>query len=766
MNNLSKPKLVFFRWIREGLPNFIRLHLCEQVKCLSAFFEVTVIDYDCDYAEICDKHQPDLALFESGVYAGKREIRNISAHRNIPRLGFCNADSFCGSRDAFFSDMEHWDIEYFFSISVSFAEYTPEIADRLFVWPNFADTDLYRDYGEHKVVPVLITGSQSSLYPWRNKIRRIVPEYFPSLICPHFGWNSEQMTLRMIYGEQYARMLNASKVIPACGTIAKDIVRKHFEIPACRACLLTERSPALEAAGFIDMQNCIFADETDVLEKLDYLFRHPDELERITDSGYQLVQSRHGLQQRNQIVQWYDLHKALKPDQKIVQNSPFEPLAVVDKSTGATNRHIIGNGLDRVLLRSGDEKLRAGKYDEAKALYLGCLNYYPHIPEAQLRLTLCNLCMGNAEEALHWIVQPIKATLDYYLACDPDPVEWACFIITLLCRGELDKAANRADQFACLHHPELDRTRWVVNLLAGGGNKYSETIVVQSRNRISVHRLPVRTMDDWIENLCVMLGACRQTHLAKTLRNCVSSENESMDFELWARMLRNNIKPDAACKAAIPFSKTIAEPCHVKQFRRVKDAVTTIIRMPLHFLERKIGYFLPYRYSLMKTDEFYRAIQKLVREENIKVVTIIGATAGEGSTEALLAGIRENRMKPTVICVNKPTRGFNLLKRRLSMDSYFIFCNSSTEAVKQERGFAFFDVAMIDGSSENGIDAYEEVYGSGFILLDDINGYENHKNFRRLHADPSYTIMAQNISHNNGYAIFKKMTRPESDGFN
>src|SRR5689334_9104787 len=69
-----KPRLVFFQWNHQYLPLFLQLHMQQHVKCLAEFFEVTVISKDCDYIEICDKYQPDLALFESGYesYISKR----------------------------------------------------------------------------------------------------------------------------------------------------------------------------------------------------------------------------------------------------------------------------------------------------------------------------------------------------------------------------------------------------------------------------------------------------------------------------------------------------------------------------------------------------------------------------------------------------------------------------------------------------------------------------------------------------------------------
>ena len=118
-----------------------------------------------------------------------------------------------------FSDMEHWGIETFFSICTTAAEYTPEIADNLFVWPNFIDSDIYRDYDRTKIIPVMVTGQVQSLYPWRQKINKLISEHYPSLICPHFGY--EQASYRMLCGEQYARVMNASFFVPTCGTLVK-----------------------------------------------------------------------------------------------------------------------------------------------------------------------------------------------------------------------------------------------------------------------------------------------------------------------------------------------------------------------------------------------------------------------------------------------------------------------------------------------------------------------------------------------------------------
>lgn len=529
MEKIAKPKLIFFQWNNKGVSKFVLLHRQQHIKCLSEFFEVIVINEDCDYQQICDKYQPDLTLFESGVNyrcCQRLDIKNTHTYAEIPKLGFHNGDSWCEARSGFLSDMEHWGIKTFFSICITTAEHTPEIAENLFVWPNFIDPDIYQDYAQTKVIPLLITGRQHPLYPWRERINKIVTQYYPSLICPHLGYDDERATSRMMYGKQYARTINSSWFVPTCGSVEKEVVRKHFEIPASKSCLITEKTLSVETAGFIDMQNCVFADESNILDKLDYLFQHLDKLESITNAGYQLVHSRHTLKQRDQIFQWFNLYKNLKSTQKIVQTNPFEPLTVAEKLPEIKNSHIIGNGLIIKLLGQGDEKLWFGQYEEAETLYLKCLNYISWMPEPKLRLTLCNLYKGKAETALSWIIQPIKYTLEDYQAIDPDPVEWAYFVISLLCGGKFNEAIIRANQFPSLCHPELDRTRWVINYLQSKGEKVSKPHSQLSKSRYSTHQIPYRSLADWIHHLCIMLESCQQLKFAERLTDLVSSEGQ------------------------------------------------------------------------------------------------------------------------------------------------------------------------------------------------------------------------------------------------
>ena len=513
MKQQAKPKLLFFMFLRAGLPSFVHLHLRQHVTCLSQFFDVSVIAEGCDYGRACEQYEPDVTLFHSGIYVGKRRMTNLSAHPKIPRLGLCDCDAYCETREVFVSDMARWGVETFFTLSVSLASYTPSFRDNLFVCPNSVDPSLYRNYGLPKVIPILFTGSRARHYPWRTGVNQILSERYPVLQCPHFGWFDHRASSGMLSGEPYARMLNAAVMAPTCGTIANEVVRKHFEIPACNTCLVTQRSAGLEAAGFRDRVNCVFAEESDVLETVGWLFENEEELERITRAGHALVHAQHTIAARDQIYQWYLLNRQLKPGEKIVQKGPFSPLAIVERSSGTRNGQVESGGLDRLLLARGDERLLTGDYDAAEACYRQCLNYHP-MPEPKLRMALCLLYKGQPQIALRALVDQMDSLRNGFGLIEPDPVEWAYLIVALLCAGKLRKAVRRSAWYRNMHHFELDRVRFVVRVLGGMERCRARG---EYEQRISVHQMPERDMEAWLGELCKILRTCGQESMAETL---------------------------------------------------------------------------------------------------------------------------------------------------------------------------------------------------------------------------------------------------------
>ena len=776
MENVTKPKLVFFRSKPDHtVVNFVLLHRQQQVKCLSEFFNVTVINEDCDYQQICEKYEPDLALFESGVNnqdIHRLNIKNPHTHPMIPKIGFHNGDPWCEARTGFLSDMDEWGIETFFSISCTIAEHMPEIADNLFVWPNFIDADIYRDYQLPKTIPVLITGGVSPLYPWRQRVSKLVTQHFPSLICPHGGYIRSRSAPLMLYGEEYSRLINTSWLVPTCGTLAKEILRKHFEIPGSKSCLVTEESPALKAAGFVDQQNCVFADEQDVLDKLDYLFHNQDKLERITDAGYNLVHSRHTLKRRDQILQWFNLYKKLQPNQKIIQNNPFDSLTIVEKSSGIKSLPFVADGLDISLLQQGDHELWAGQYEQAEITYIKCFNYMSRKPETKFKLSLCNLYKGNVTAARNWIFQPIQYNLADYKASKPDPVEWAYYAIMLLCLGKLNEAQECVNHFPSLNHPELNRTRWVVNFLVNGEN------IVDSQHQLdlpkqhySIHQLPHRSFEEWIKELCKMLNACGQEELAERLTSSISLKTLSV---------KKKILKQPQLTGFSLFPPRIQYPFHLSFFMKLwflhlrkQLKLKPKILSLLNYLELRLGYFLPYSLSEIRNDEFFYEIQKLVEEEDVEKILIIGASAGKASTEAIMAGIRGKQNGIAVFCLNTNKPQFTKLKNLYINSSWVKFYRVSSSSlspneienmirdITQENKVISFDLILIDGDECNfNVDLSGKLSGARYVLLNGIGIPEHCKNHCDLLMNSSYKLVCQNPCLRRGYSIFKKDLSP------
>lgn len=214
----------------------------------------------------------------------------------------------------------------------------------------------------------------------------------------------------------------------------------------------------------------------------------------------------------------------------------------------------------------------------------------------------------------------------------------------------------------------------------------------------------------------------------------------------------------------------------------------------------------------IKNDEFYTLIKKISEEEDIKTVLEIGSSSGEGSTEALVTGLRNNPNQPVLFCMEVSKPRFTELQKRYQNDSFVKCYNISSvsleqfpdgneiiefynkistnlnhyplaqvlgwlnqdieylknhdvsengiKKIKQENNIEYFDWVLIDGSEFTGKVEFAEVYGAKIIALDDINSFKNYQNWKRLSTDPNYALVAQNLHVRNGYAVFQRQTTP------
>lgn len=509
-NASGRPRLAFFRPNRLDLPAFIQQHFDEHVRCLEFFFDVVVIEENCDYDEVCGRLQADLALFESGVYVrADRRISNTHRHPSIPKVGLVNADAYCLTRSVFLSDMDAWGVEKFFTISMALPSRVPHLRDRLFVWPNFADTRRFRTFPGGKQTPVLFAGSMASNYPWRNRISHLLSRRFSTAALPHGGWFNASRATNVLSGEPYARALSAALIVPTCGTMAHELVRKHLEIPACGALLLTERTAAVEAAGFVDMETCVFADETDAVDKVEHLLAHPEEIERIALAGQHLVQTRHDIALRNQIFQWFDLTKRSAAGARITQSDPFGDMVLQPGGSGPAPKAREGAvGRDCALLDAADRASSAGLFERARAGYHAVLNYH-YEPEAAVGMARTSMRRGDAELARKWVWDSMIRCFRLG-AAGPDPVEWSIYILALLCAGRVRSAIRSAGRYERLTHIELGRARHLIHRLTG-----TPSPIAPDRVRASIHRDRSLSWDEWVEDVARMLESCGQVEMAQ-----------------------------------------------------------------------------------------------------------------------------------------------------------------------------------------------------------------------------------------------------------
>ncbi|MBX6740948.1 MAG: glycosyltransferase [Acetobacteraceae bacterium] len=750
-----KPRLLFLRFGGEEiLPRFIQIHLDEQRRCLEQFFDVVVVTGDCDYGELCERHQPDIAMFESGIYARPRIIRNATAHPKVPKIGFLHADAYCASRSLFLSDMDRLGVDTFFTLSISMAEYLPEIADNLFVWPNFVDPAVCRDYGSPKLIPILFTGSQVPHYPWRRHMRELLAKHYPVMTCPHYGWRDARMTRTMVHGEAYARMLNAALVSPACGTIANELVRKHLEIPACGTLLLAERTAALEAAGFRDMENCVFASGSETIDKLGHLFEDRDALERITRAGHDLVHARHTMQQRDQILQWFRMRASLRPGQRILQTDPFRPLAVVDRTSSQRNMHPPAAGRDRALLKQAMAALERRNIAEAERCSLAMLNYHGDIPEAKLCLALCHLHSGRPDQALELLAHSVARLMKEWGATEPDPVEWTYIIVALLCRGDVAAARKCAEQFPNLAHPEFDACRAAIITLSA---QDPGSVRHDRRARASMHILPPRDLASWAGEICAMLQASGQAALARRLASAVQSATPMQGGALMQGAKLKRGPSQMAPNIAVP---PVPGPIRVRLRHAARAAILRRPWMGRAFsgAQHHVGHFLewctergalrhhrvlPFAARLREADRSCRALRALAERDDISSVLLLTGPLPTAHFHAARQGAARSPARPAV---------FRLIHS--SPDA--LLGNAARTPLRELKGVAGverFDLVVIDGALPQDWNEIEEVRDSPLIWVGATTSLANHMLVRRLTEGGSHDLLDADPSHLGGYVL-------------
>lgn len=148
--------------------------------------------------------------------------------------------------------------------------------------------------------------------------------YGPNGVSKKNGWGesilkSEELKkqqVRFLRGEEYVRAINAAKIgLCFLSKLNNDTyTTRCFEIPACGTALFSEWSEDLDMIFDNGVNAVLFKTKEELVEKVKYYLRNPDELDTLTEKGKQLVHEKgHDILSRiSSLVDRYQLEDQIK----------------------------------------------------------------------------------------------------------------------------------------------------------------------------------------------------------------------------------------------------------------------------------------------------------------------------------------------------------------------------------------------------------------------------------------------------------------------
>ena len=398
---------------------------------LKYFFNLTVVDRDCDFTQELDKNCPDIILFDGGqdIIEKPINIKNLRGNQHIPKIGLIQVDSHHPSKFRTLKQFDEYDIKTYFAIDTSIGQAMPEINERLYYLPWHVDSSIYRNYNLSKQYEISMLGSgffeNQSRYPWRARVREQIIAQFPSIQSPRPSDSNHSVS-----GTNYARLLNQSKISLGCGGIKKILVRKLLEIPACNSCLCTEETEIIREAGFIDGENCIFINESNARDKISHLLNDSERQRVISKNGFKLVHSKHLHIHRNQIFSWYKLNKKGVEEKCIVQSNPFSELTYSESKTSTFNR---GDNIYELSKRDAFNNLFKFNIHKSKKLLEELNQVYGYDTSVHWGIVLTKICTGHDENEIFNDIYLIKSIYDSECNGYKDPLLDALIIFWHKC---------------------------------------------------------------------------------------------------------------------------------------------------------------------------------------------------------------------------------------------------------------------------------------------------------------------------------------------
>ena len=154
----KKPKMLLLGGPHEYIEKIRVVGILEPVWGLfKHHFDVTMVTGDQDYAEVVEKHEPDIVLFDGGCDSFKGRYPtyiNTHAHPDVPKVGFSRSDFHSPMRMNSCGRFEQWGVHAYFNEAWPVKGAPRAFADKIIYIPRWVNDELFRDYGEAKSVPV------------------------------------------------------------------------------------------------------------------------------------------------------------------------------------------------------------------------------------------------------------------------------------------------------------------------------------------------------------------------------------------------------------------------------------------------------------------------------------------------------------------------------------------------------------------------------------------------------------------------------------
>jgi hypothetical protein len=443
----------------------------EWMHALALHCDVEMIEQDFDLVEVCERVKPDFLLFDS-IHWGRRHrltIAHADAFPELPRALLLNNDPHDPMRPLMMDTLAYYRIDTIFCTGIEDLQQMNELRRfNCFVLPKFVDSDIFRDYGEARSIPLTITSAHlfPSYYPWRAQVTAEVQHLIPTLLYTHPGYSNGARNPFEIRDESYARMLSRSQFCIADTTRLDYVVRKHLEIPAAGSVLVSPESEALKDYGFVDMENCILGAAGPALySKIREVAGDPDRYERIRAAGHRLVHARYTRQAWTHILDWYACRRGLKPGEMVQQDDVFGDFRAVPDGAQPIAGFTVQDNPMGVKLRAAREALLSGSNIPAAVDGLQeSMKWIGHIAEPWFLLGVIAFSIGDLESAAQWLSQRsvAQSTDDPALGLlDPCEVAWLMLYAYFAADEELfEQMSISAAQTA---HVSIRRMQWLID---------------------------------------------------------------------------------------------------------------------------------------------------------------------------------------------------------------------------------------------------------------------------------------------------------------